>query len=337
MPKDKNKVLGALLGVAIGDALGGPVEFMSAEEVREEHGGPVREMIGGGWLNLAPGEITDDTQMTLCVAEGIAEGTSDPIPNDITAIGRRFIEWYDSNPKDIGNCCRAVIGKMRTVENPEGRDWLAAAEEVTKSSGGQTAGNGALMRAVYPALYYGGWPFSDETTGPNHPNINDIIGRMTHSHEASRAAVRAYARFIAYAIPEVNIEDGETDIAEDVEARSVTLKQMVEEIKQFITDLKPDGYAPNSLMCAIKAVYDTYCFEGAIVYAINLGGDADTIGAITGGLAGAIYGADEIPPRWVSALEPGLVQRIEELATIAAEKNHIPCHYIIGKTLEIKT
>ena len=91
MSKNKDKVLGAFLDVAIGDALGGSLEFMSAEEIRAIYGGLVTEMVGGGWLNLAPGEITDDTQMTLCVAEGIAECKSGGSER-IEAIGRCFIE-----------------------------------------------------------------------------------------------------------------------------------------------------------------------------------------------------------------------------------------------------
>ena len=81
-----DRIKGALVGVAIGDALGGPIEFMSAREIKEKHG-RVTEMIGGGWLSLKPGEITDDTQMTMCVARGIAENPRDPFP----AIGKNFI------------------------------------------------------------------------------------------------------------------------------------------------------------------------------------------------------------------------------------------------------
>ena len=91
--KIQDRVRGALYGVAIGDAMGGPLEFLDANEIKMRYG-QVREMIGGGWLNLKPGEVTDDTQMTLCVAEGILENPNDPVQT----IGRRFIEWYGSKP-----------------------------------------------------------------------------------------------------------------------------------------------------------------------------------------------------------------------------------------------
>ena len=83
----QDRIRGALYGVAVGDALGAPLEFMTAEEILAKYGAPVREMVGGGWLSVVPGEVTDDTQMTLAVAEGIAENPENPIP----AIGRRFI------------------------------------------------------------------------------------------------------------------------------------------------------------------------------------------------------------------------------------------------------
>ena len=131
MHKDNKKVLGSLLGVAIGDALGGPLEFMTAEEIQAQHG-TVREMIGGGWLNLAPGEITDDTQMTLCVAEGIVKNPQYPF----VEIGKKFVEWYDSNPKDIGNCCRAVIANAKSQEYDALNCWLNSASLYHKQTGG---------------------------------------------------------------------------------------------------------------------------------------------------------------------------------------------------------
>jgi len=297
MTKCKDRVLGALLGVAIGDALGGPLEFMSNEEIQDTHGGTVTEMIGGGWLNLAPGEITDDTQMTLCVAEGIVESPSDPIP----AIGRRFIEWLDSDPKDVGNCCRAVIGRARHARANSWDEWSAAAQTVHEITGGQTAGNGALMRAVYPALFY----------SAERREMADKIGCMTHTHSASRTAVTAFTKAIARAIDaKISNEDRKRIIM--LQGRSVSC---------LVHNLRPDGYAPNGLIYAVKGIQEMETFEDTLIYAVNLGGDTDTIGAITGGLAGALYGASQIPPRWILALEPGLVKRMEELAVIAVENN----------------
>ena len=301
MGKSKDRVLGALLGVAVGDALGGPLEFCSAEEIQAQHGGPVREMIGGGWLNLAPGEITDDTEMTLAVAEGIVESPEDPIP----AIGRRFIEWHDSGPRDIGNCCRAAIWQAKMTNAASADDWHRAAKHVHEETGGQTAGNGALMRTIYPIIYYKQALFYDSST------MAELIGQMTHWAEQSTLAIRAYALAV-----ENIIEDGHGG---DEDRRKRQLEHHMKSIRKATNPktLRPDGYVLNGLVYAINAIRDTDSFEDALVQVVNLGGDADTIGAITGGLAGAIYGARAIPSRWTDALDKGIVQAIERLAELA--------------------
>ena len=131
---------------------------MTAEQIAQRHG-LVTEMIGGGWLSLRPGETTDDTAMTMAVAEGIMEAPESPIP----CIGARFIRWANSGPKDIGGTCRASIGhaaflagKNQSEEYPALADdiWFAAAKDTAEQNHGRSGGNGALMRAVYPALYY---------------------------------------------------------------------------------------------------------------------------------------------------------------------------------------
>jgi ADP-ribosyl-[dinitrogen reductase] hydrolase len=292
--KSKDRVLGALLGVAVGDALGAPLEFMSAEEIRSKHGDEVREMIGGGWLNVAPGEITDDTQMTLAVAEGIAENPCDPIP----AIGRRFIEWYDGRPKDIGNCCRGAITYAKADGASDFQGWFSAAQRVHEETGGRTAGNGALMRTIYPALWYGYETIQAEQ-----------IARMTHIHNHSRLTVIAYTRAVADLIgADYDIKWGK----ERIEYHIKTARDLINDKK-----LQPDGYAPNSLVCAANAIRDTDSFEDALVRAVNLGGDADTIGAITGGLAGALYGAEAIPQRWTDTLDKGIMKRLIFLTDMA--------------------
>ncbi|MCL1829322.1 MAG: ADP-ribosylglycohydrolase family protein [Oscillospiraceae bacterium] len=293
MSEKNDRFLGALLGVAVGDALGAPLEFLSAEEIKKRHGGEVRDMIGGGWLNVVPGEITDDTEMTLAVAEGIVESHFNPIP----AIGRRFIAWYDSGPKDMGDCCRAAIAaaKERGAENY--RDWYRAAQRVHKEKGGRTAGNGALMRTIFPALWY----------GAEAPAIAGQIAHMTHIHRHSHLAVTVYT---------IAVEDIIARREAAPERLRERIRHYMEPVRRLTggNDPEPDGYAPNSLMCAVNAVTDTSCFEDALIRAVNLGGDADTIGAIAGGLAGALYGAEAVPQRWTDALDPDITRQIEQLA-----------------------
>ena len=112
--KQLDRIRGALYGVAVGDALGGPLEFMSDWQICNTYG-RVTDMIGGGWLNLKPGEVTDDTQMTLCVARGILDALEGDNGLDLVAsVGQQFIAWADSKPKDIGGACShsiAVAGR----------------------------------------------------------------------------------------------------------------------------------------------------------------------------------------------------------------------------------
>ena len=275
---------GAMLGVAVGDAMGAPLEFMSAAEIKRKHG-EVREMLGGGWLNVEPGEVTDDTQMTLAVAEGIAAAGADPFK----AIGENFLRWYGTRPKDVGNTCASVLSTMAYGRDGYEGDWQKAAAQLCTRTNGKTAGNGALMRTVYPALYYRHTSTAED--------VAVRIGRMTHWHGTSDHTVRAYTEAVhTIANSEISPEDARAEM----ERIMVAVRKLAE--KQERTAPQPTGYCLDSLMCAINAIRDTDSFEDALVCATNLGGDADTIGAIAGGLAGAIYGASQIPLRWINAL-----------------------------------
>lgn len=274
-----NRYEGALLGVAIGDALGAPLEFMRAEEIKKAYG-TVRDMQGGGWLNVIPGEVTDDTQMTIAVAEGIRANPDDPLGE----IGKRFVEWYNTDPKDIGSTCRAVISKA--AKHPEdGAYWRHIASDLFDQTNGKTAGNGALMRTIYPALYY------------KHPaKIAKSIGAMTHCHLDSDIAIHGYVTAISEIIEAPN------DIDVGWAKERVEFRMMMNRAMLMGKTPKPSGYVVESAVCAMDAIHNTNNFEDALIYAVNLGGDTDTIGAITGGLAGAIYGSKEIPLRWLNRL-----------------------------------
>ena len=303
----KDKIAGALYGVAIGDALGAPLEFMSAEQIAQQYG-HVTEMIGGGWLNVRPGETTDDTAMTLAVAEGIMESPDNPIP----AIGERFIRWAESGPKDIGGTCRCAIWKAATGSHkrPSAFQWENAGKETAIINKGRSAGNGALMRAVYPALYY--------PSALTAAHVTIWQGRMTHDDAESTEACQLYADVVHYLITEA--ENGR-------EAEKKELIGMLEKtpynmgaIWQNMANIKPTGYVVDSLKCALYAFWEHGSYEKAVTYAANLGGDADTIAAICGGLAGAYYGFEAIPDRWVATLSEADSERLDA-AVDAAVKN----------------
>lgn len=315
----RDRIAGALYGVAVGDALGGPLEFMTAEEIAEQHG-RVSTMIGGGWLNLRPGETTDDTAMTLAVAEGIMECPDDPVP----AIGERFIRWAKSGPKDIGGTCsRSILGanayaSMTTgaARRPKADEWYHSAQLTAQENHGRSAGNGALMRAVYPALYY------PSAVAAEH--ITVWQGRMTHWDDQSDEACRLYADVVHYLISEAEKGRNDSDglgrhIMEILEPSRYNLEDV--DALGHVAKLSPTGYVVDSLKCALYAFWSyAGSFEEAVVYAANLGGDADTIAAICGGLAGAFYGFDAIPEEWVAALSEADRGRLDA-AVDAAVKN----------------
>lgn len=263
MAKDMDRVRGALYGVAVGDALGAPLEFMSAEEIKAQHG-CVREMIGGGWLHLKPGEVTDDTQMTLCVARGIVERPEDPID----AIARNFMEWFDAGPADVGNLCRAVLSAAKRY------GWDRVREMSLSAFGDRVEGNGALMRTIYTPLYY----------GTEHARWTRAIAQITHPGPISTNLCVEYCDLIAR-----YIRGGDRPGKEPL---------------RFERGSQPTGFVLHSFNVALECFADTDSFEEGLITAVNRGGDADTIGAIYGGLAGAYYGFHQIPSRWVDSLDP---------------------------------
>ncbi|MGB9813508.1 MAG: ADP-ribosylglycohydrolase family protein [Thermovenabulum sp.] len=310
------RIKGGLYGLATGDALGATVEFMSAEEIKKKYG-VLKDIVGGGWLGLCPGEWTDDTEMALAVAEGIIIDPEDPIPH----IGENFIRWWKSNPKDIGNTTRTVF-QIWERNNFSHKEWHVAAAIADTVLGGKTAGNGALMRTLPVGIAYS--------------KLNDVfqksmdIARMTH-HD-----VRAGLTSAIYSIAVWNILNGGKDrfiaITDAIKlVLELTNWDYFEEVKEIQMypirkdgkGLKPTGYTVDSFICAAWAFITGESFEDTIIKAVNLGGDADTIGAIAGGLAGVYWGYEAIPQRWIEKFTERQKARLDitakELARLRSE------------------
>ncbi len=189
MTRSEDRVRGALYGVAVGDALGAPLEFMNATQIKQQYGAPVREMVGGGWLSLVPGETTDDTDMTLAVCESIMESPSAPIE----PIGRRFIQWVDTQPKDVGMTCMRSIQTAR-ANLAAGMDaeaaWDAAGKRTAEKNGDRSGGNGALMRTIGAALAY-------EDAEERAARATQIA-EMTHYDDLSSDICRRYVAAVSH-------------------------------------------------------------------------------------------------------------------------------------------
>lgn len=267
-----DRIKGGMYGVAVGDALGGTTEFMTEREIKEKYG-YLTEIIGGGVWSLKPGEVTDDTMMTLGVADGILENMEEPME----AIGHFFMEWYQSRPKDIGNIIRHVF------EQYEG-DWFEAAF-VAHMDMGQSGGNGSLMRCLPVALAY--------KKLADIERVTIMQSRMTHYDPRCAEVCVMYNR-IAHRL--LQGKDLGTSIKAEVAGSEY------EEYIEALPDCPPSGFIVHTFRWVLHMLLHTSNFEGVVQKAANLGGDSDTIGAIAGGLAGIYYGYEGIPAQYANAI-----------------------------------
>lgn len=270
----RDHAVAAYLGLAIGDALGATVEFMTPREIRDQYG-VHRNILGGGWLRLPKGRVTDDTEMSLALGRAILERDG----LDAQAIAEAFSDWMRGKPVDIGHTVRRGISLYRrtgTTEVPEHE---------------YDAGNGACMRCLPVALY---------TLGAEPEAIdraNRLQAHVTHHNSLSDLSTLTVIRMTQTALLGGSLEDLRRLAAELVEADS-----------RFAFDGErrqdnPGGYIVETLRAVFQALFGTDGFESALIDVVNRGGDADTTGAILGMIAGALYGFDAIPQRWLKALD----------------------------------
>lgn len=291
---------GVLVGKAVGDALGATLEFMDRNEIRDRYG-VHRDITGGGWLNLPAGEVTDDTQMALCIAESIADlGTFDPVD-----IASRFVGWYRSNPPDIGNTTAMSLRALA-----DGVPWDEAGYRTHLEMRPRDASNGSIMRSAPAAMYSRGNAALNARTAADS-------SRITHANPLSVDGTVALNAAIGALLdkPDVDYLQIAIDAASEDEVRGA-LERVPQ---QDATGIDASGYVLSTLQSAFWSVLTTDSFEEAVITAVNLGQDADTTGAVAGALAGARWGYGEIPDRWRSVLLAhdhfvGLADRLLEIS-----------------------
>lgn len=284
-PPHVGRGIAAYLGLAIGDALGATVEFMTPNEIRQQHGVHC-EIIGGGWLRLKAGRVTDDTTMSLALGESIlaAGGV------DATAAARAFDAWMRGKPVDIGNTVRRNLITFRQTGNPQ-----APASE-------HDAGNGAAMRVLPVALACYGQPEKTSIFA------NRAQAHVTHHNALSDAACETLILMVQDFLAGRDVVDVERQRAE----------KLVSQYPVFAYDQKrrdnPSGYVVDTMQAVLQSFFATETFEDCLLDVVNRGGDADTTGAIAGMLAGARYGKEAIPKRWLKALDDHTRQSCERQA-----------------------
>lgn len=272
----------SFIGMAIGDALGATVEFMTPTEIRAKHG-VHQELIGGGWLKLKPGQVTDDTEMALCIARAVVESGQ----WDLSRIADTFSVWLKSHPVDCGDTCRRGIRRYMlhgTLQSPVNQ-W--------------DAGNGGLMRLL-PAVLFA-WPDEEK--------MADYVlaqARITHNHPLSDAACRSMGTMLLLALSGA----GKTRLIREAD-------RLVTEFPSFRFHPYP-GLSTGYVVDTMQTVLHYFCagknFADCLIRTVNQGGDADTTGAICGMLAGAYYGLEGIPQRWVRRMNPRLLDELKQLA-----------------------
>ncbi len=277
---------GCLLGLACGDALGATLEFLSRDDIRARYG-QLRAIIGGGWLRLAPGEVTDDTQMATCIAESvIATGTV-----DADDIARRFVDWLHSEPPDIGTTTRRALMYL-----DRGLSWQEAGERTYREAGGQGIGNAGLMRCAPVGLFR----CNDLDRLIADTRLSSAITHADPLAQWAAVAVNVALRDLLLNGPQPDFLER---VAAVIEERAVA--QAVRVVPLLAADeVRSTGYALHTMQTALWCLTHHSTFEEAVIAAVNFGDDADTSGAVTGALAGAREGIGAIPARWLAVLQP---------------------------------
>ena len=282
MDRIHDRALGAYLGLACGDALGATVEFMMPREIKAQYGTHC-EITGGGWLHLKPGDVTDDTEMSLYLGQAILDSGG----WNRVAAADAFAAWLKSRPVDVGATCRRGIRRYMLQGIVEGQRC--------DSDGG----NGAAMRNLPVAMFTLGNDTLFERYSLEQAHI-------THHHPFSDAGTLALGRMAQTLILGGGIK----------ECRAIA-NRLIEQHRQFRFDPYPgraSGYIVDTVQTVLHHVFYTDNFESCVVETVNRGEDADTTGALAGMLAGALYGAEAIPKRWLEKLDPEVPRRIHEQA-----------------------
>lgn len=300
-----DRSLGVFLGLACGDALGRPVEFRTPYGIEEEFG-TLTEMRGHGAHNQPVGTITDDTDLALCIARSLAENGG----FDGEDIADRFVGWYNDGPFDIGGTTSGAIRRLKT-----GEAWDSAGHsEWEQSSEGSNAGNGSLMRTAPYSIAYA-------------DDLEAIISHSLKSSAITHADPRCQASCAIYNLILANLIRDSPPFDAAVAAYDLATKQgdapKSEEVMDVVTRVKTgeiqgsrlenSGYVVSTLETSLYHGLTADTAEDAIVNAVNMGGDADTIGAVTGALAGARFGASSLPDRWLSEIDE--TEEIRDLVT----------------------
>ncbi len=297
MKMKTNKIHSSLFGVAVGDALGVPVEFKSREILKRF---PVIDMQEYGSHHQPKGTWSDDSSLTFCLAESLCDGY------DLENIASKFKDWYNSR-----------------IWTPHGRVFdvgIATREAIYRISKGEQLllcggfdeednGNGSLMR-ILPLVFY---LKEEKDINIIHQKVKEVSS-ITHAHFRSVFSCFIY---IVFALELINEKDKfeaykqvRIKLEDFVKSREFNIKELQlfdRVLKGTINELEEEsihssGYVLHSLEASLWCLLNSNTYEETVLKAVNLGNDTDTTAAIAGGLAGLLYGYEAIPEEWINSL-----------------------------------
>ena len=281
-----DRVVGSVLGLALGDALGAPFEFSRREDIPDPLVPFERQ-----WMGLPPGTTSDDTAMALNLVRSLAQNGA-LVPADLMA---RHLKWLNSDPQDVGALTRRVLRRVEAGEEPE-----AAAEAVWEERGPEvSAGNGSVMYCAPLGAAYANRPITLLGVAP-------WLSALTHFDERCRTAVLAVTVTVASL---VRGDDPEAAVRKSVQ---VVLDRPGGEELEFLVDAVgrersvdgPDqGFCLYTAAIGLQAVARSVDFGEELIRVVRLGGDTDTNAAVAGALLGAAVGASGLPAGWMERLQ----------------------------------
>ena len=302
-----SKIVDAIIGHAVGDAMGVPTEFCIREHLLKK---PVVEMVSSSKVGQPVGTWSDDTSMEVCTIESYNECGRFDYDN----IMQKWVEWINEGKYtatgetfDVGRTCLSAIRKYSTGIIP-----LKCGED-----GEYSNGNGSLMRILPVALF----AHVKGITEYEIIKLTNELSSLTHANDISKLGCYIYIKYVCFLLEENTKEEAYNKIKgldyslyseHAIEQYKRILKENIKELN--VAEIKSTGYVVDTLECALWILLNANSFKETIIATTNIGNDTDTIGAIAGSMAGIIYGIDSIPENWLNKL-----QRKDYLIDLATE------------------
>lgn len=294
-----NVVIASIVGFAVGDALGVPVEFISRDQLKKN---PVQDMIGFGTHNQVAGTWSDDTSLTIALIKALIEKEF-----SINTVADKMIDWlykgkYTANGTvfDIGYTTRVAINKICNGVNP-----IQAGGKDEHSNG-----NGSLMR-IHPLAFY----LFNVDDFEERKDIIYQVSSLTHANIISKVSCHFLVELIIQLLKTKDISMAYDIVCKkfntyytEIKIQNTFKNIFSKKILQLpMSSIQSTGYVIDTLESVLWCIFHTTTYKDAVLTAVNLGDDTDTIGAITGGVAGIIYGLDAIPKEWINNIENNII------------------------------